>query len=697
MAVFGEIPFGQAVEQASEEALTADNLTELDAMIMNQLAGDDELLRLVSGRGPTCDVTGGNLHGVSLGDVLQARVDALNQQARYGGWSESQQYQLDFYRELLDNRRYTELIVSNAVDYTSTGISATNGKPYTSYLQMATFHLADGTCVPSFAGTGPEIDSWVEDGRMATTDTGVDAQKAAADYLNALMEQNPEAFFLPNGYSKGGNAALYAAIRSRDPERLLGVRNFDGPGFGDRLLSDPIFSEQYETLQRLLGDRLFCITPENSIVGHLMNDHPRYVYIDTDSTVFADHDYTKWNWQSDGSIQRAELRTELSQQVEAWMDGLIVRFSDEELDRFYDILSELALRYDLHNVEDLGKLGTDADGQFSLSALVTNLMDFWKQQTPQDQLLLKEILSELVTLDQLSMLAASAINDWLRSRGVENPLGTWLTAEAVENLLRGLIVGAVIVGAVYAAIQTCIAILEAIGTRIGETFQTLYAAVESAIGRVGEFAEQFFGRLKQWVMQLPEKFDLGALLENMGAGLVTGTQELARSIGAAGDWLKSAVTDLWERLRTGVEKAAVTVGDFLSELAKTGQQLVTKAFYRVGSVLFGWVCGWSGGVTLRIDPERLEQARRTTAAAAACSENLGPRLRALMGRLACEGILDSEQILHTFANLYNLSVASIVVDFHDDIDDMVRRVTEVQQQHDELKQSIRRQLAQLPG
>ena len=695
MAVFSEISFGQAVERASTQDMTAENITELDSMIFNQLAGDDELVRIVSGQGYTDDVTGGNLSGVSLEKVLQARVDQLLQQARYGMLSEGDQYTLDFYRELLKNPRYTGLIISNAVNYSSTGVSDTNGNAYTSYIQMAAFQLPDGTVVPSFAGTGAEIDSWVEDGRMATTDQGVDAQKAAADYLQWLMELHPEAQFILNGYSKGGNAALYAAIRCLDIGRITRIFNFDGPGFGDKLLNDPEFAQKYKELQLYLGDKLYYLSPENSLVGHLMNDHPYYIYLDTDGFVFVDHDYTTWKWLPDGSISRVETRTELSLQVEQIMEDLLANFNDAEMDRFYDMLSELALRYDIHTVSDLEKLGLGEDGEFSLSVLVQNIISFWKDQSLQDQELLKDIVSRLVTMDNLSMLLSSILSDWINKTGHENPLGSWLTSQLLENLLRQLTVVLVIVGAVYTATMCCVEIVKKIGSLLGEALQKLYLAMDAAIQKVGEIAGEFFEQCKKWLIEFVENFSLHDVVDSVGDMILKGAQKLKEGASALGRWAQDTFSELWTSLRQGMTKE--NIQNFFEKVTDCGKQLVTNAFVKVRGILFQWSASWSGPVTLRIDSQQLDQARRTAQAAANLSWNLAPRLRSLMSRLAREGIRNPENILCTFADMYNLTVASIVVDFHDDIDGMTGRIAQVEQEHDSLKNTLRRQISNLSG
>lgn len=724
MAVFQEISFGQALAGASRDAMTTGNLTEMDAMVMDLLAGDDRLLAAVSVKGGQTDsVTGGNSAGYRLGDVLDKRIlelrgeiRQLEQGAADPARLESLRYDLDFYTTLGDNPRYADLTISDAVDYSGTGVSPSNGREYTSYANMATFHLSDGDCVASFAGTGPEIDSWLEDGRMATTDTGVDAQKAAADYLNYVMEQNPDARFTVNGYSKGGNEALYAAIRCEDQERLAGVRNFDGPGFGDALLADPDFSARYEALRRRLGDDLYCLSPENSLVGHLMNDHGRYEYMDTNATVLADHDYTRWNWQADGSVARAQGRTELSIQVEAMMDGLIVRFSDEELDLIYDALRDLCLRCDIHTTGDLARLGMGEDGEFSLAVLAENLFGFLSDCSPRQRELLLSMAAQLLDPQALAMLASSALTDWLREQGIENPLGVSGTAVALQAgallaakallpvlvpLLQVLLAAAAVAAVLWAVNELTGGLLARLGEALGQALQDICngarALLEGAAGLVEGFLTRLRGELEKnpWFCAVRDLAVGG--WQQLQTALETVAARANDGLDAFGRWAAQGLEQLRLGLRETARQGLVTLGALVEPVFTGALALVQGAFSRLRGAFFRWSQRQSGCTALAIDREMLGQALTLLRRADELTFDMAPRLRRLAGRLASEGIADGDGLIQTFFNLYHLTVADVVVDLHDDIDDMARRVAAVGAQYDEMKGTIASRVVALNG
>lgn len=708
MAIFNEISFGQTVLQSSQEFMTADTMTEADAMIMNELVGDDELLAIVSQtNGVTGDVTGGNAAGVKLGDVLFARVDALEAITQR---SERQQYTLDFYRALADNPRYSELVISNAVNYSGTGVSPTNGKEYTSYAQMATFHLEDGTCVASFAGTGAEIDSWLEDGRMATTETGVDAQKAAAEYLNHVMEQNSDAKFIANGYSKGGNEALYAAIRCDEQERLIGVRNFDGPGFGDRLLTDQEFAAQYKELQERLGEELYCLSPENSLVGHLMNDHSSYQYVKTDAWVFADHDYTTWYWGKDGNAVRTEGRTDSSIQVEAMMDGLIVQLSDKELDLFYDILKDLSVRYDIHTTGELYKLGLDESGQFSIGTLVGNVAEYWAGCGQEERTLLLTVLGYVVAPEQLAMLAASALNDHLKNVGAVNVLGTtgialaigvtggWLLKQ-LTPLLLALLAGAAIGAALFGLAKLLVDLTQILAEKAGQALQMLYNEACSLLDSIKIHIDDFLTRLQAEV----EKGSAFGVLQfvaveswnvlTTAADVVfTGTVKAGTAFGS---WLGETVVPLVTQLGSWIKEGASTLLDLAGPFFQAVQRLTNNVYVKVGTVLFYLCRQQSGSYIFCIDQEALEQTLLLMRRADDLTSDMAPRLRRLARRLGEEGFKSLDGIFQTFLNLYHLTISDIVVDFHDDIGNMARQLDLVNADYIEMKSKIRQQVATL--
>ena len=106
--------FGQTLSNSSlrNDPMTRDNITQAEEMALNQIASDDQILRMVNdGAGTTSNATP-NGRSMSLGDVLEQRISDLealqnaaetaSKEGREGpSWTESNQYDLDFYKSIL--------------------------------------------------------------------------------------------------------------------------------------------------------------------------------------------------------------------------------------------------------------------------------------------------------------------------------------------------------------------------------------------------------------------------------------------------------------------------------------------------------------------------------------------------------------------------------------------------------------------
>ncbi len=140
--------------------------------------------------------------------------------------------------------------------------------------------------VIAFRGTDPSPVGWKEDFMMSYV-TPVPAQTAALEYLKKVAENTQGPLYL-TGHSKGGNLALYSAAHT-DPairDRLKAVYSFDGPGLDD----ETIASEGYRRIEPLIRS----VVPAGSIVGMLMNYHPRYRVVQSDAHSILQHDPFSW-------------------------------------------------------------------------------------------------------------------------------------------------------------------------------------------------------------------------------------------------------------------------------------------------------------------------------------------------------------------------------------------------------------------
>ena len=110
-------------------------------------------------------------------------------------------------------------------------------------LQFAavTFMPGDGSAYISFRGTDDTLVGWREDCNLSFL-AETPGQKEAVKYINAIAKQT-SCLMRIGGHSKGGNLAVYAAVKvpMNIQDRIQTVWSNDGPGYQE----DFITSESY--------------------------------------------------------------------------------------------------------------------------------------------------------------------------------------------------------------------------------------------------------------------------------------------------------------------------------------------------------------------------------------------------------------------------------------------------------------------
>jgi len=102
-----------------------------------------------------------------------------------------------------------------------------------------TYLMSDGTAYIACRGTDSTFVGWKEDFNMAFI-SPVPSQKEGVTYLNAVADRISCSLKI-GGHSKGGNIAVYSAIKCRRSvqNRITHIFSYDGPGFRDEVfLSD---------------------------------------------------------------------------------------------------------------------------------------------------------------------------------------------------------------------------------------------------------------------------------------------------------------------------------------------------------------------------------------------------------------------------------------------------------------------------
>lgn len=143
----------------------------------------------------------------------------------------------------------------------------------------------------AYRGTDETLTGWKEDFNMAYM-TPVPAQTKAVQYLNRIA-LNVRGEITVGGHSKGGNLAVYAAMKCipsvRDRIRL--IYSHDGPGFTEGVLESDAFMA--------IKNRIRKTIPRSSIVGMVLQTQENHEVVKCRQFGILQHD--PFNWIIEGS------------------------------------------------------------------------------------------------------------------------------------------------------------------------------------------------------------------------------------------------------------------------------------------------------------------------------------------------------------------------------------------------------------
>ena len=198
-----------------------------------------------------------------------------------------------------------------------------------------TFLLNNDICVVAFRGTDDTIVGWRESFNMSFM-SPVPAQTEARDYVEEVAAAFPGRSIYLCGHSKGGNLAVWAAVKCKKDvnDRILGVYNHDGPGFDKAFIK----SEEYFYTR----DRIHTLIPQSSIVGMLLEHEERYEVVQSTYTGLLQHNAFSWEVLG-GSFIHTDSVTEDSKRIDGTIKKWLSELSNEKrkqiIDSLYEILS----------------------------------------------------------------------------------------------------------------------------------------------------------------------------------------------------------------------------------------------------------------------------------------------------------------------------------------------------------------------
>ena len=220
---------------------------------------------------------------------------------------------------LIKSRRFSGMRLTNYVNI----FEEQNQEQFSA----TTVLLPDGSVFLTFRGTDGTLVGWKEDFNMGFCDK-VPSQEDAVIYLQQAAYRFSGPIRL-GGHSKGGNLAVYAAaFCGRDvQERVLEVRNMDGPGFSEDIVGKGEFQN--------IMDRTHTILPQSSVVGMLLQHSEDFSVVRSDRMGLFQHDLYSWQVIR-SSFATVSSRTNSSVYLDAAFKDWLSHMSDEQRERFVD-------------------------------------------------------------------------------------------------------------------------------------------------------------------------------------------------------------------------------------------------------------------------------------------------------------------------------------------------------------------------
>ena len=192
-----------------------------------------------------------------------------------------------------------------------------------------TVRLGDGSFFVAFRGTDDTIVGWKEDLNLAFMPS-IPSQIEAVSYFDRVGKLIRGRVRV-GGHSKGGNLAVFAAVKCRHSlrERITEVYNFDGPGFG----ADFISLDEYRELE----DRIKIVVPESSVVGMLFENGKRYSVVRSTENGIFQHNALSWECRRERLVRLPEL-CEQSKKVSGQINLLLADLDIEARRKFADAI-----------------------------------------------------------------------------------------------------------------------------------------------------------------------------------------------------------------------------------------------------------------------------------------------------------------------------------------------------------------------
>ena len=235
-------------------------------------------------------------------------------------------------RAMADSRRFGDLTVNAFEERIDEALEQ--------QFAAVTLDLGDGTVFVSFRGTDDTLVGWKENLNMSFL-AEVPAQERAVRYLERIARQYPDRKLRVGGHSKGGNLAIYSAVKCAEAtqDRIVGVYNNDGPGF----LNDLSATAEH----RRIADRIHTVVPQSSVVGMLLEHEKNVQVVHSTYGGIMQHDGFSWEVRGARFVHLNDFSREgklFDDTLDAWANALSPQQRESFADALYEVLTATGAR-----------------------------------------------------------------------------------------------------------------------------------------------------------------------------------------------------------------------------------------------------------------------------------------------------------------------------------------------------------------
>ncbi|MBQ9773327.1 MAG: DUF2974 domain-containing protein [Clostridia bacterium] len=246
-----------------------------------------------------------------------------------------------------------------------------------------TYLLDNGTAVVTYRGTDDTLVGWKEDMNMSYLPE-IPSQTEAVEYLRRAAVAHSGALVC-TGHSKGGNLAVWAAVKSEKSirRRIKAVYSNEGPGFQRSFLEDAVYLEMRPLIRNLV--------PQSSVVGMLLEHDDHYTVVKSRQTGLLQHNGLTWEVMGHSFVHLKKVSGE-SRRADRTINQWIHDMTHEQRMEFTTAV------YQLFSVEGVTTL-TD------LIAVRKKWLSHSKHLDPKVHETIQKMLTDLIKLNSKNLIS----------------------------------------------------------------------------------------------------------------------------------------------------------------------------------------------------------------------------------------------------------------------------------------------------